>query len=212
MKKMFFAVFALAALSLLAPSAGFAEMGTAANQIGIYGDPGGDLASVNKEVAATFLPFNIYLVLTNPINHTYGNDTGTNVPVTMVSGFECRVITPAGLYNTGETLTDGALNVGLDDNYVVGMLATPVVNNAIVLATWEVNLVTLDPKEYFLDIATPTSVAGEMIYLDDNDPGTDQQQPMYASSGSVSAPVFSVNGGVVAIEESSWGGVKALFR
>jgi hypothetical protein len=63
MKKLLFAVSALAALSLLAPSTGLAQ---AQNVLGLYAD---EAATTNNiEGATPFSQHNIYMVIENPYN------------------------------------------------------------------------------------------------------------------------------------------------
>ena len=81
MKKLFYVVSALAALTLLAPNVGFAQ--SADNQLGIYGDEAGSLNSQNFVVAAS-TPFTAYMVLTNPVDNY-------DMAVAEVEAFECRV-------------------------------------------------------------------------------------------------------------------------
>ncbi len=222
MKKMFFAVSALAALSLLAPSVGFAAQGTAANQIGIYSDATGDVDSANIDIAPSNV-FHAYLVLTNPINNTRDGGTNTNTPVTMVEGFEVRVIKPAGLnatwFQMGEALPPDGIDAGTAPDYVVGF-GTPfaVVGNATVLIDWTLMMLSGDPHEWYLGLTSFPSLDGTMSYQDADDTTVPHDQgniPLvsaYPSSGDYADAVFSVNGTAVAIENESWGNVKALFR
>jgi hypothetical protein len=70
------------------------------------------------------------------------------------------------------------------------------------------------PYEIYLGVTSLPSIPGSMAYVDADDPSFNNLVPAGPSSGSFDAPVFSVNspGAVVAIENESWGGVKALYR
>lgn len=213
MKKMFFAVFALAALSLLAPSAGFAEMVHGSSMFGIYTDPAGDFASASHVYAA---PFNAYLVLTNPVNHSFDGGTDTRQVVTNVEAFECRVNFPpalgATLFHLTTTLPPNSIDVGTAPDYVVGLAAPiPVVGGAVTLITWNVMVLDAGTHEYYLGLTEFPSIDGTMAYQDADDPDAPLVSA-FPSSYDFAAPVFSINGGPIAIEGETWGGVKALFR
>lgn len=212
MKKLLFVASALAALALLAPSAGFAQ--PAWNQIGIYNTATGAPGSENINVAA-FTLFDVYVVLTYPVNESYDGGTTTNVPVASLDGFEFRVVFPdeANFVVQNETLPPQALNIGTPPDYIVGLgLPITVTDNAVVLVSWRCR--TFDdtvPQNFFLGPASIQSIAGKMAI---NHP-TDPNVPLvacYPASGDYAAPVFSVNGGAVAVEHETWGGVKSLFR
>lgn len=211
MKKLLFVASALAALALLAPSAGFAQ--TAWNQLGIYTTQTGVPGSENTNVAV-FTQVNAYLVLTKPVNETFDGGTNTNAPVTSLSAFECRVVFPDELNFavTSQILPPQALNVGTPPDFVVGLaVPIPVTNQAVVLITWRFRPFDDQPQSIFLAPTLAPSIPGKMAIVDANDPKI-PLVAVYPASGSFAAPVFSVNGGAVAIENETWGGVKSLFR
>lgn len=215
MKKLLFAVSALAALSLLAPSAGFAQ--TAYNQLGIYTDQAGIPDSANT-VATVNVPFNAYLVLTNPWNHSFGPIGGeVEQAITAVDGFEVRLDFPesASWFMLSENFPANEINVGQGNDYVVGFATSvPVTDNAVVLVTWQFMVLAASEFNTYMNLTTFPSVAGTLAIVDADD--TDQPSNLvsvYPSTNDFDTPVFSVNGtAAVATENESWGGVKALFK
>jgi len=169
MKKLFFAVFALAALSLLAPSTGFAQ--SAWNQLGIYTDSTGDPATANF-TASLGVPFTAYLVLTNPVNEALGNPP-TVAPITAVDGFECKLVSPVDntlFFQLTETFGGNAINVGIAPDYVVGFAeSVPVTGNAVVLVTWSFMAVAPGTYDFFLDITDIPGIPGVMSVVDGNE-------------------------------------------
>ncbi len=207
-------------ISLVVVASGFAEISPDNNEFGIYTDPSGGIGSASI-IVPPVTPFGAYLVLTNPVNDTFDGGTNTNTPVNWVEAFECRINKPAGLGSTwfqlSEVLPPETINVGTAPDYVTGSASPyPVANNAVVLISWEIMVLTGDVFEWYLDITTPQSIPGTMAYQDAEDSnwngGNIPLVSAYPSSGSSLLPVFSVNGGVMAVENESWGGVKALFR
>lgn len=213
MKKLLFAVSALAALSLLAPSVGFAQ--TAHNQLGMYIDQVGTPTAANIDVAIN-TPFNVFLVLTNPVNETFNEGVDTQVPITSVDGFEAAIVLPtaATFFVLAENYPAPEINVGSAPDYIVGFSnSVPVVDNAVVLVSWQ--FMTLDPAalDVFMDATATARFPGKMAVVDAGDNTTTPGQPIYPSTGDFANKVFSINGTPpVATENESWGGVKALFR
>ena len=208
MKKLMLSVYALAAFSLLMASTGFA-----AGTLGIYTDPAGDPGTVHY-AATPFVPFTVYLVLTDPVNNTFNGGTDTNNQINWIGGFECKVNMPlsASFAKVSENYPVAKVNVGEYPYYVVGYSGSiPVSNNAVVLCTWEFVVQDVTAMNVYLDKTRFPSIDGEMAILDGGD--GDRLVPVYVSSGSVDAPVFSINGSdAVATDVKSWGNVKALFR
>jgi len=211
MKKLLFAVSALAALSLLAPSVGFAQ--TAHNQVGIYTDEVG-FTSNEDGVAPNDRP-NAYLVLTNPVNTTFEDGVDTEVPITAVDGFECAVIFPAasGTIVLSEQFAIGAINVGTAPEYIVGFgTSQPVVDNALVLITWSF-FSDGEAFELFLGSTATARFPGNMSIVDPADGIGDPGEIVYPANGDFALSAYAINSDtVVPVENQSWGDVKALFR
>lgn len=215
MKKLLFAVSALAALALLAPSTGFAQH-VYYNQVGLYTTSdamGTDITGV----ADLGAPVNVYLVLTKPADVDNGM-----APYTSINAFECTLaFSPApnnNLFMLLATLPPNSVDVGqrktINDgflDYIVGidlLSPVPVTDESVVLITFQ--FMNNSPAG-FLVYLTPTekpALPGEMAYQ-----GVQGElRVMNPSSGSHIAPVFQFGNPVVAIENESFGSVKALFR
>ena len=212
MKKLFFAVSALAALSLLVPSAGFAQH-EFSNQVGLYLTPDGfgetGTMTVGDEVF-------VFLVLTRPTDVLNGE-----LPYEDILGFELRLYfsDPTVLFKSTTFFPTGAKVIGGDETwddgyleyYVVMADDFPVTEESVVLikfgfVAFSANpvLVTLGPT------ITNPAVEGQMTFM----AVSPDLRAMYPSSGSFDDPVFTFNveGGAVPTENESFGSVKALFR
>jgi len=205
MKKLVFAIAALAALSLLAPTSGFAQLDlTANNQIGIYADT--DATAAYVEGVDNLTSVTGYLIVTNPYNEAEGEAAAA------LGGFEVALNVPASCVLTGAAFpNDTALNVGDADNMIVG-LGTPsqVINNMVHLATLTFLYVGGGaPAEITLAPTEPASIEGVMDVVI----GSDRIEPCYPSSGNFASPVFGINTtDIVATEMSSFDNVKAMYR
>ena len=202
MKKLLFAVTALAALSLLAPSTGFAA--GALNQLGFYTDV--DMTDVNMS-AGLYTSQDVYLVLSNPYNHDLDS------AVTAINGVEFTIVYDSAQLNaTPFVFATPAVNVGSGNIYIAGFgTPLPVGEGGYVsLGTASFFVLTTDPAFIYLAPSEPVTNPGNMAYLDFNQEtvGTN----MYPSSGDYANPVFSFNGGVVATENASMDQIKAMFR
>lgn len=200
---MFFAVSALAALALLAPSAGFAQ---ADNQVGIYTDMAGTPAAANTNEVA-FTPFSAYLVLTQPVNNN-----GAAQPIVLVSGFEMSITVPANLTTLSFTPAGAAARVGNAPDFIFGFgPALDVVGGSLVLGTFSFMAMDAAPADIFLGPSSVPGIPGVMAITDGG--ASDVMSPIYPSTGSFAVPVFSVNAAnAIPVDGESWGGVKALFR
>ena len=208
MKKLLFAVCALAAISLLAPDAGYAQW---ENRIGIY-----TTATAGDDHVGTTpvgVPMNIYFVASSP-----KFEDGSPVP--FVDAFEFRVLLdgPAGSsFRLAETMPPGTINVGnnadhYNSEYVAGF-PTPitVTGGYASLMSWNMMFLSAGPWYFRLGLTNIPSVAG-LIALNYTDESGATLIGCLPSSGDFDLPVFAVGDDVVAIENSTFGGVKALFR
>lgn len=204
MKKLLFAVTALAALSLLAPSTGIAD--TYYNQLGVYTDE----AKTSSYMDAAQNSFNLlYVVLSNP----YNDDSGELL--TSIKGFEFKTVIGAEILEIALTWSlPDALDVGGAGgagNHIVG-LGSPVevpANGLITLCT--INYMVMNdtvPGLVHFAPATPSSIEGKMVILDANSVWT----PLYPASSTFANPVFGFNTTIVATETVSMDGIKALYR
>ena len=211
MKKLLFAVCALAAISLLAPSAGFAQW---ENRIGIYtaadANDGATRAYVPMGGYTQFVAFNIYLVLTSPVLN--------GAPVTVMDGFECTIaVNPGtGLLNLGDTYPVNAVDIdGSSWGYATGY-ASPlsVANGQVLLATINVMVTGTGPFYLNLNPATVPSVPSLMAITIPDGSGGATLVGCLPSSGAFgdADPDFAVGDVTTPVETESFGAVKALFR
>ncbi len=221
MKKFVIAVSVISVLSLLAPGGGFAEP-THPNEVGLYMSPDGYGATgtYDLDVAVT-----VYLVMTKP------TDVETGEPYQTLWGYALSLnfnpVPNDDLLFLGAVLPPSSIDVGRwkDINggileFVVGWATseTPpvmVVDEAAVLT--EFTFMNLGPgsTEVSLRPVDTSSVGGELVFLGGGLPPYPPgfpQRVMYPVSGSHEAPVFIFNGEAVAVENESFGSVKALYR
>ena len=211
MKKLLFAVSALAALALLAPSTGFAQH-VHPNQVGLWELPDGTGANGTDVIGA---PVIVYLVLLKPEKD--------GVPYDSLLAFECRLnFNPAGtLYKLGDVFPPQALNVGDSNNiaagyveYAVGLgVEFPVTEGSVVLVA--ITFMHLAPgimTEVSMSPISVPSVPGEMVFISEEG----VMQPMYSAGGPEGNPdenpVWIFGGNATPIQTESFGSVKALFR
>jgi hypothetical protein len=210
MKKLLFALCALAAIALLTPSAGFAQDWQ--NRIGVYTTATAAGTDINPMPAA-FSQFTVYFVLTSP--------TENGVPMTSIKGWEYKVTVagPAGgLVKVGETFAGQNVNIGDTSNiftgatYLLGLAApTPVVNGMVMLHSWTLLVTNVSsPYLFYLSPATPATFAGRLAFLN----ATNGKIPADGSQTDFADEVFAVGSVTdpVAVETESFGAVKALFR
>ena len=199
MKKLLFAVSALAALSLLAPTTGFAEV----NYMGLYFDQAG---TVNEGSMAASSPTDVYLVMHNPWSLNF------NAPVQNIGGVEFKLIPSAGILVLNTSYPVDVVDIGDNGNHAAGFgSALPVdASGATVVATFNVMALNTDPQYFNLAPNDIASIAGKMTYLDWDDTG-DSIIGMIAPWDNFDYHVLAVNG-VVPNEETTLDGIKALYR
>jgi len=211
MKKLLFAVCALAAISLLAPSAGFAQEWQ--NRIGIYTSD--TATSANIATTPLFTPTNLYFVVSNP---QFADGSGQ---LPSVNAFEFKVtITPdTGFFVLNQTkptntidVGGGAVSAGTYDYSAGWPVGLPVVNGMVSVMTWSIMFNGAGPFHFFLNPANVPSHAGVMAvnYTDPSE--TAFLVDCEPSSGAYATEVFTVGGTNTPSESASFGSVKALFR
>ncbi len=206
MKKLFFAVSALAALSLLAPSTGFAQ--GAHNQFGWYTDADMTASHVFGDAYSTH---EVFMIVTNPYNESEGR------PVEALGGIEFAYAVPLGnVLATVWANAATALDVGSGPfDHIVGWgTPVPVVDNVVVVGTKSILLMSADPFFGHLQVVSSGATFPESMAILDFDPGSgDGLQPLYPASGDLAEPVFGFNTDeVVATESTSFDSLKALYR
>lgn len=211
MKKLLFAVSALAALSLLAPSTGFAQHETSSNnQVGLFTNPDGTGATSTNQIGAA-VP--VYLVLINPTD-----EFNAEAPYGTINAFECTLnFTGGSLFKLADTLPATAVNVGDNSDinqgfleYIVGLgTSKDVVAGSVTLISFQFMAISPDRTDISLSMTSAPSIPGVMAYQS----VSGQLRRMYNAAGSEGAINFTFNAaGPVAVENESFGSVKALFR
>ena len=208
MNKFLFSVTAIATISLLAPGTGFAEP-THPNEVGLYMNDDGTGAT-GTDVLYTLLT--VYLVLTRP------TDTATGTPYAYINGFELALNFNTGLGNGLFLLPEelGGTN-SLTHDFDQGILEYsvfiftywPVTDDSVWLITFTFLHLVPETIEVTLGPNSEPSITGQMAFRS----GLNYTPvAMYPISGSPDAPVFLFGGEAVAVENESFGSVKALYR
>ncbi len=208
MKKLFFAVFALVALSLIAPSTGFAQ--GAHNELGWYTDA--EMSAVTI-YATAFTLVDVYLIVRNPYNENEGR------PMEALQGIEFAYNLPTQIVvSTLWANPNNMIDVLFPDwEHQIGWgVPVLVVGNAVQVCVKSVFLVDETPTfVHLLPISSGPTFPGGMALLD-ADPGSgDGLAEMFPSSGDFANPVFGFNvdpSEVVATESTTFDGLKALYR
>jgi hypothetical protein len=209
MKKLLFAVSALAALSLLAPSSGFAQH-VYFNQVGLYTTSSG-LGTNITGTNDVGVPVSVFLVLSKPAQ-------GESV-FPGVKAFECQLnFNPIGnIFKLGDALAADGLNIGDTDHiadgyleYIVGFsdVVALTADQSIALVSFTFMNLNVVPVNITLGPPSVPSIPGQMAFL----PPSPPLVAMYSAGGAPDAPVFTFNGQAVAVENESFGAVKALYR
>jgi hypothetical protein len=198
MKKL--VVLTLAALAISSMAYGVADPDV--NSMGIYFDLNAD---VFETVAPVYVATPVYVILTNPdFDAVYGFEFGYTVEGLGGSLFSGITFAGTGPIDVG----------GVAGNHIVGLGAPMPTSPATLLATLTYIFLSSDTMSWTLTGSTPNSTVGSVtpnVLL-----ANDFILPCGLSAGLVDgAPqVCAINngGGVVAVEEASWEGVKSLYR
>jgi hypothetical protein len=188
-------------VSLMATTA-FAVIDPDPNMLGVYFDTTADM---NCVAAGPSVPFFAYVTITNPTNDVYGLECGYRLESSAGPGMMFRLANqlPAGAVDLGNSTN---LMAG---DYVVGLANPLPASGAVQFITWQFLLLAPQSVDIFLGPSTVQSI-------DDGLPAYEiggSIRPLGLSTGGVNVPVASVNGDCpVAVEETSFGSVKSLFR
>lgn len=209
MKKLLFAVSALAALSLLAPSTGLAqdvppEWVAGKNLMSLYSDTAG---TSNSLTMTPFTTGSVYLVVHDPYNYEFA---GGGQDVTSIGGVEFAVYTTGSITILSLAWPVTVVDVGTAPSHVAGF-GTPVTvsNNSALLCTINFFLGG-DSGAFQLGPSSPSSVTTweAMAVLDMADEGICELLPPYLN---FDYNVLGVNL-EVATESTTIDAVKALYR
>jgi len=216
-------IFLLAGAILMWTSASFAQWDS--NSMGLTGDPNylyGCIIGPGEQVYTTSL------FLADPVNPEF--DGGGARPVSWINGFECRVWIEGNATLLSWNFPVNAIDVGTEGNTAVGFAEpVPVIDGMAILATLEIFVgspdadpggklkaspMPCDGATVFVHMAptrTNPSIEGMMAYLDADDPDND----LVGATAAWVYPediVLLVNVLPVAVDQQSWGAVKALYR
>ena len=200
MRKLLFALSALAALFMIAPSNGYAQF-VYQSMVGLYQDD--SVLDVHTGTTPGFQSENVYIVLTNPyLNVGLAEGESGTVPVTQIKAFDMRLTVPAGHTLLGLNLPVSGTILGTPPDFAAG-LSTPinVVDGAVTLGWFSIFVASTAPAEYFLGpVAEGPEIEGHMAAVD----GDGTSFMIYPVSGSHDEPVFVFNGDApVATENAS---------
>jgi hypothetical protein len=220
MKTFLFTVLALSLL--LDPGSSIAEP-THPNEVGLYMTTDGYGATGTSVMG---VPVTVYLVMTKP------TDVETGEPYQTLWGYALNLhfnpVPNNDLFFLGAVIPPLSVDIGRWKDINEGILEfvvawslyqdppVMVVDEAAVLT--EFTFMNLSPgsTEVTLGPVGAPSVGGELVFLGGGlPPYSDEgfpQRVMYPVGGSHDAPVFIFNGEAVAVENESFGSVKALYR
>jgi len=207
-------------LALLTPWDGVAQ--TVKNEIGIYTSLSAEPSSASIDIDVG-VAFDVYMILINPVNESFpqvGCGEPVQRPINVIPAIQFALIRPeSGMY-TLEELPNGvvALRATYDNDLVIvfeGPILVPESRNTL-LMSYKLMVVDLDPK--FLYLQPTVNQPSNGLLVVDGEAGSLgcsaelDIQDVFPSSGDYNLPVFGINASVVATDNRSWGGVKALFR
>jgi hypothetical protein len=190
----------------------FALIDDGINSLGAYFDPAGD---VNCLAPAPFVQFSIYWILANPV-------------VASLGGFEFAwAFSPAPAAAPiiiGTTLPINALNIGTNNNLIVGLGSGLITSDATTLVRFDLIATASFPPETYITVgpATPATIPGHAATNDFNNPGdvvpmnfstVDGVNVIIDPQGWVRPGVAKMScPGPIATETATWGNVKSLYR
>jgi hypothetical protein len=192
-------VLAILALSLVATS-GLAQLDPDDDGIGVYFDPCACVNCITMDVG----PQKAFLVITHPTSPEG------------VAGWECTMRMEGPAIMTAIDLQGQEINIGTAPEYIVGTvdpLINPYTYPAIVVAVIDFYIVDLaTPVTWWIDGIRFHSLPDKVpAYLDGSN--IELIKPLQQATGGPDFPVATINGDcAVAVEDQSWGDVKALFR
>lgn len=204
MKKLLSVMFALAALSLLAPSSGVAQD---YNLLGIFNVPNPTLT--NNEEAEHWEPlagpFEVYAVCINPFN-----DETTQAPISVLGGYEFHLVMPAEFQIFSVTLPQDVINFASQPTFFCSGLVD-VVDGQALLATLQIATFTgTDGLIYMEPVPTSPSIPDNVAITDGGD--NFQLVTAYPVTLDFALPVFGIHQDVIPSEDESWSDLKALYR
>lgn len=183
-----------------------ADLSDLQNAIGLYTEIPNDLREARQLAVyeGDTGTFAVYVVLTNP----YNENTGGSINV--VGGYEFRLELPSSVILLDVTLPPVSANYVNPPNFTVGTMI-PVSGDVAVLASLTLGEFTGTGGRVLLAPTTAysPSIPGSLAVTDYEDEFS--LSVAVPSSGNLDSPVFCVFCRQYD-EESTWGGIKTLFR
>lgn len=217
MKKLLLAMSALAALSLLAPSTGVAQQ-FEYNQIGIFTAQNVTPETAQALASYTGAPGQItaYVVILNPRNYNFGSPgSGVESDITVIGGFEFRIVVPANVFLLSATLPPNSTNFANSPDFLCGSNLPVSAGRVATCLTLTLGEFGGTPSLIYLTPVTeaPQSIPGKMAITDFSDDF--RLNEAYPASGAHALPVFGLftdPSAVVPAEDASWSELKTLYR
>jgi len=211
MRRLFVTGLTAISLSLLIPGTGLAQFTHPPNTVGLFLFPDGSGAANSPDIGS---PINVHLVLLKPTDEQNGD-----TPYTTITGFECMLnFNPIGnLYKLGEYFTNPNTEpVGDHQNiqlgyleYIVGFFpGVPVTNESVVLI--RITFLHITPGNIYVTLG-PTfnpHIPGEMAFQSVEG----DLRAMHPYIDPIYNYTFLFGEPGLAVEDKSFGSVKALYR
>ena len=179
--------------ALVAPAT-WAGLDPKIDSVGVYFDTSGNINSISEPM---FTPYDAYLLVANPS--------------AAVDGFECAATRSGAPYFVLATTLEGG---GIDEDPAADVYRVqcptpyPVANGAIVAVHWRLMQQASTPLFFYVAPTDPPSLPGALPVLRNG--GALRQGRIM--SGSPLVPGACVNYWCFAVESSTFGAVKSLFR
>ena len=188
---------------LVFASGAIAQIDPDEDRIGVYFDTGATIYCIDYPAGG---PQPAYLCLTNP---SYLGADGE-----AVSGWECNLEITEGVFILEVDISNG-VNVGTPPDFIVGLVTPLPWSPVIVLATAQIGVFTLNPINFTLHPASPSSFDPPSPgYAAGDDPGL--LIPLgYSAGGEVVCAGINdpeCESTVVPTEDATWGGVKSMYK
>ncbi|HOX24169.1 MAG TPA: hypothetical protein PLL30_00265 [Candidatus Krumholzibacteria bacterium] len=147
-------------------------------------------------------PFNAFIVF-----FPMGN-------VELVGGYEVGITVPASLFVLGASGPNGWTNFGSSVNHLAGYgFPLPAPEEGVVLCTLQVLYGAANPAVIEYGPANPQSVPGHDGPVIANGANPDDLISCWLVTGEINGVVATIfGGGVIAVENHTWTGVKSLFE
>lgn len=183
---------------LLSTATAVAQVDPNPDGIGIYADMDGLTNQVNIEIGK---PLEAYLLLTRP--------SGAGA----LGAWECNVVVPDNVTIWGWSFpAPGTICISTPPTICVGVYPRIAYGNVVHLATFILTPLDSSPAQFYIEEYPNTQGVTKPRYLDtdDSSDGVIIEMNPYPSGNDVAT--FTVNPSALPVSNTSWDGMKALFR